>query len=690
MTRLTHHSLISTLAAVSLSTAAFASWFENFDTYDTVTKLPNQSTWEAWGGAASAANFYASGVHALSGPNSVEIDSNDDAVHRYSGHSTGTWLYDAWLYVPQTMNDVQYFILLNTYPTGPYSDWSLQLEIDGANNVVADHNGPGQVALVKGQWAEIRVEIDLDQDTQSAYYNGNHIVTKGWTDGVQQGGAQNIAAVDLYANGSAHKIYYDDFALAPWNRGLPSFSIDFQGPTIGALPDPFFGMPITEADIMIPPPPACMPVLAPPPPPAIVVFGGPGAPGPHDLGLPGWAAAVGHPAGVPGKVEVDALSHGTDFNLDPKYGSWGMIWSFSVDEFAWGQPGCPFPSVATEGMVGAAEASADVFTDWGIGPGPFPPPPPFIFGNVDLLDGDGVGPFGGPGLGLAEPNVPVPGVPDTGDNLDAFDIDELAGPGAGHTRFPIFFSLDSAFIDPIEGPPVNTASASTIGFVGGDVLVAFGGGVPPAVFAPAGSLGLDIVGGPDSDDLDALIVWENGDGIYQQSMQPFDWISAGTDMLLFSVRRGSAVIGLPDSLWGAPIEEGDILCPPVAGGVSPFPGIVIPAEQIGLATARAAIQGPTGFADDLNAADLSPDCNWNFVPDALDIIWGLEQDVNANGIPDSCDCPEDINGDWVVDVLDLLAVLAAWGNPGGPEDVNADGMVDVLDLLAILAKWGPC
>ena len=389
-------------------------------------------------------------------------------------------------------------------------------------------------------------------------------------------------------------------------------------------------------------------------------------------------------------VEVDALSYGTDFNLDPKYGTWGMQWDFSVDEMAWGQPGCPFPSVFTEGMTGAGEASADIFTDWGIGPGPFPPPPPFIFGNTALLDGDGMGPFGGPGIGLIEPNLAAPGVPDMGDNLDAVDLDELAGPFVG-PRYPVYFSLDSGFMDPLEGPPVNTASALAHGFVGGDVVTTQSPGMLPMMYAPAPMLGLDLVAGPDTDDLDALILWENGDMIYQPSQQPFDWVQGGgTDMLLFSVRRGSAVIGAPDSLWGAPIEEGDILCPPVAGGMSPFPGIFIPAEQIGLATARAGLQGPTGFADDLDAADLSPDCNWNMIPDGLDIIWGTESDANNNGIPDSCDCPEDLNGDWVVDVLDLLAVLAAWGNPGGPEDLNGDGMVDVLDLLAVLAKWGPC
>jgi hypothetical protein len=53
--------------------------------------------------------------------------------------------------------------------------------------------------------------------------------------------------------------------------------------------------------------------------------------------------------------------------------------------------------------------------------------------------------------------------------------------------------------------------------------------------------------------------------------------------------------------------------------------------------------------------------------------------------------PADVNGDGVVDVLDLLAVLCHWdetGSPGWiPEDINEDGIVDVLDLLEVLSYW---
>jgi hypothetical protein len=54
-------------------------------------------------------------------------------------------------------------------------------------------------------------------------------------------------------------------------------------------------------------------------------------------------------------------------------------------------------------------------------------------------------------------------------------------------------------------------------------------------------------------------------------------------------------------------------------------------------------------------------------------------------------CWGDANYDWTVDVLDLLAVIGAWGNCGlCREDLNHDGSVGVDDLLLVLDDWGPC
>jgi len=55
-------------------------------------------------------------------------------------------------------------------------------------------------------------------------------------------------------------------------------------------------------------------------------------------------------------------------------------------------------------------------------------------------------------------------------------------------------------------------------------------------------------------------------------------------------------------------------------------------------------------------------------------------------------CPEDINGDGVINVLDLIDLLLCFGQPAVPgcvaEDVNSDGTVNVLDLIDLLLAFG--
>jgi thermitase len=48
----------------------------------------------------------------------------------------------------------------------------------------------------------------------------------------------------------------------------------------------------------------------------------------------------------------------------------------------------------------------------------------------------------------------------------------------------------------------------------------------------------------------------------------------------------------------------------------------------------------------------------------------------------------DVNGDEVVDVVDINELLLAFGDPGGPADVNGDGMANLADLTLILVSFG--
>ena len=59
----------------------------------------------------------------------------------------------------------------------------------------------------------------------------------------------------------------------------------------------------------------------------------------------------------------------------------------------------------------------------------------------------------------------------------------------------------------------------------------------------------------------------------------------------------------------------------------------------------------------------------------------------ANPPPPPTGPPEDLNGDGIVGLSDILIVLSNWGL-GREGDVNGDGAVEFIDLVAILAAWG--
>jgi hypothetical protein len=359
-------------------------------------------------------------------------------------------------------------------------------------------------------------------------------------------------------------------ALCVSAHAQPSYSVDFQGPTAGANPT-------IEGSILVP-----NGVVGPPPSPTVAIpFG------PTGLGLSVNAVGI---------VELDALSYGTD---DIVLQGVPMAYQISVDEYAWGQPFMPGPSVWTESSATnpAPEAAADIYTS--VAPALSAPNTPGV--NVGTWDGNGgATPFASPTLNLWEPHAPTPlSLPDVGDNLDAWDN---AAP-----QFPVYYSMDSAFPDPLETAPANSGSAQANGFLGGDVVVTTAAGGPAALYASSFLLGLNASGG-DDDDLDALILLENGVPGYQPVIGPFSWVgAAGTDQLLYSVRRGSAVIGMPDAIFGAPISEGDILVPVQKSPGIWFPGIFVNAEALGLGTLRSGT--PNGHIGTL----------WNDELDALDV-----------------------------------------------------------------------
>jgi hypothetical protein len=84
------------------------------------------------------------------------------------------------------------------------------------------------------------------------------------------------------------------------------------------------------------------------------------------------------------------------------------------------------------------------------------------------------------------------------------------------------------------------------------------------------------------------------------------------------------------------------------------------------------------------------DCDDNFVLDSCQIAAGAA-DADGDGVLDSCERQRgDFNLDGMVGAQDLAMLLAIWGQTNPPYgDINRDGVVGPQDLAAILALWGP-
>lgn len=100
------------------------------------------------------------------------------------------------------------------------------------------------------------------------------------------------------------------------------------------------------------------------------------------------------------------------------------------------------------------------------------------------------------------------------------------------------------------------------------------------------------------------------------------------------------------------------------------------------------------------------------------VVWGWRS-IEARGVPDAITharsnlqslaltgsafgaiidvygaCPEDLNGDGVVDGSDLGLFFSEWGTCWQPQgcaaDLNLDGVVDGIDVGYFLVAWGGC
>ncbi len=78
---------------------------------------------------------------------------------------------------------------------------------------------------------------------------------------------------------------------------------------------------------------------------------------------------------------------------------------------------------------------------------------------------------------------------------------------------------------------------------------------------------------------------------------------------------------------------------------------------------------------------------------ALSIVEAAIDDFTVVTVACGDPCPTDVNGDGVINVLDLIDLLLCFGLPADSpcdagQDVNGDGTVNVLDLIDLLLVFG--
>jgi hypothetical protein len=192
----------------------------NFDPFPIKEDVCGHGHWEVWEGGGDICGEF-SDEQSFSPPQSLRVSglegpAGDDMV-RLLDIVGGVWQFKSMVYVPADATGQAWFAFLNQYPRN--KNWSLQIGFDADRNRVYNFNRPTQrLPLVKGQWTEIIVRIDLDRDVAEAWYQGQPFITNwSWRDGVSGNGQPWIQAVDVYGGepnfGGISSIYFDNIEV---------------------------------------------------------------------------------------------------------------------------------------------------------------------------------------------------------------------------------------------------------------------------------------------------------------------------------------------------------------------------------------------------------------------------------------------------------------------------------------------
>lgn len=198
--------LFAIVCISSVVSATTVLYEQNFDSYVEGSNMNGQGGWADWSGPSGAGGIV-DWVGSVDSDNILNIAGGSDLVYDGWDFTSGVISFNIKQYIPSTSTGTTYCILLNEHIASP--DWAMELAFDLNAGTVKDDidSSLGAFSILTDQWARIRADINLDNNTVNVYYEGTLIRSGQWS-----GASVQLTTVDLYANG-AGTVYYDDVVI---------------------------------------------------------------------------------------------------------------------------------------------------------------------------------------------------------------------------------------------------------------------------------------------------------------------------------------------------------------------------------------------------------------------------------------------------------------------------------------------
>ena len=147
---------------------------ENVDTYTAGTYFVQQAgaPWTTWSNApGTSEDPVVSTNQALSAPNSVYVQTNNDLVLELSDYTTGRYAISFNIFVES--GKLGYFNILNDF-AGTGSVWAMQAYFKNNGYMVVDAGAASadSIAYTQNAWHQVLITVDLDDDIATIEFDG--------------------------------------------------------------------------------------------------------------------------------------------------------------------------------------------------------------------------------------------------------------------------------------------------------------------------------------------------------------------------------------------------------------------------------------------------------------------------------------------------------------------------------------